>query len=138
VIRYGLFLENIKAENIDPFFLVDFMSLPLDYFEFNAGEKYEKFIFRYGTHYIHSAEFGGQILFENSRTAEKESNINDMSEKAWNEIQTAFGSSSSVNGDINIPLQYLTADVGGGIKHIQTSIMAQKNRNENQMKNQQE
>ena len=40
VIRYALFLDNTKPENIDPFFMVDFMSLPENYFASNALQKY--------------------------------------------------------------------------------------------------
>lgn len=32
IIRYALFIDNIKPEHIDPFFMVDFMCLPEDYF----------------------------------------------------------------------------------------------------------
>ena len=32
VIRYSLFVENIRPEHIDPFFMLDFMSLPVNYF----------------------------------------------------------------------------------------------------------
>ncbi len=40
VIRYSLFMENLKPEYIDPFFMIDFMSLPEDYFVGNAYKKY--------------------------------------------------------------------------------------------------
>ena len=40
VIRYALFLENIRPEHIDPFFLIDFMALPESYFSDNAVQKY--------------------------------------------------------------------------------------------------
>ena len=57
VIRYALYIDNIRSEDLDPFFLVDFMSLPESYYAgWDAYLKYEKFLFRYGTHYIHSAE----------------------------------------------------------------------------------
>lgn len=40
VIRYGLMIENIRPENIDPFFMIDFMSLPENYFLEDAVLKY--------------------------------------------------------------------------------------------------
>ena len=40
VIRYSLFIENLKPEYIDPFFMIDFMSLPEDYFSGDALHKY--------------------------------------------------------------------------------------------------
>ena len=32
VVRYALTIDSLKSENIDPFFMIDFMSLPDDYF----------------------------------------------------------------------------------------------------------
>ena len=40
VIRYALFIEDVRPENLDPFFLVDFMSLPDNYFHQDAVHKY--------------------------------------------------------------------------------------------------
>ena len=40
IIRYALFIENIKPEDIDPFFLIDFMSLPESYYSTDASLKY--------------------------------------------------------------------------------------------------
>ena len=137
VIRYSLFVENIRPEHIDPFFMLDFMSLPVNYFLEDAGQKYEKFLFRYGTHYIHAAQFGGQILFENSRTADAEQNINDLAEKSAQEIQSAFGATAGGGGGGSIPLDFITADLGGNLQHIQTLNRGEKNKNENYMKNSQ-
>lgn len=131
VIRYALFIENVRPEHIDPFFMIDFMSLPENYFLDDAVLKYEKFLFRYGTHYIHSAEFGGQILFENTKVAELDTNMNEVAEKSWDEIQNAFGSSTSVGGGVSIPIQFITADVGGSIQNIKTNDLGEKKKNEN-------
>lgn len=40
VIRYALTLEDPRPERLDPFFLVDFMSLPDDYFQQDSILKY--------------------------------------------------------------------------------------------------
>jgi hypothetical protein len=45
IIRYELFIENIRAENIDPFFMIDFMSLPENYFLEDAVLKYGELFF---------------------------------------------------------------------------------------------
>ena len=44
IIRYALSLDNAKAEDLDPFFLVDFMTLPDNYFLADAPQKYGKFL----------------------------------------------------------------------------------------------
>ena len=134
VIRYSLFVENIRPEHIDAFFMLDFMSLPLNYFLEDSAQKYEKFLFRYGTHYIHAAEFGGQILFENSRTADLEQNMNELAEKSAQEMQSAFGNTAGAGGGGSIPLDFITADLGGNLQHIQTLSRGEKNKNENYQK----
>jgi hypothetical protein len=134
VIRYALYIDSVKPEDIDPFFMIDFMSLPENYYSTDAYEKYEKFLFRYGTHYIYSAQFGGQIMFENSRAADMETNINDLAEQSAREFQNSFGAAVNVEGTVNIPIEFLTADIGGGLKAMATVDLAQKNRNENYLK----
>ncbi|RNA42532.1 hypothetical protein BpHYR1_011154 [Brachionus plicatilis] len=125
VIRYALFIENVRSESIDPFFLIDFMSLPENYFLDDAVQKYEQFIFRYGTHYIHSAEFGGQILFENTRSIESGSSINEELSKSWNEIQKSFGSSISGGGSVSVPVNAMTADGGASSVNVNTNDKGQ-------------
>jgi hypothetical protein len=53
VIRYALFIENIKPEHIDPFFMIDFMSLPENYFLKDADKKYGKW-FLFITFYFYN------------------------------------------------------------------------------------
>jgi len=40
IVRYALYADNIKSEQIEPFFMVDFMSLPEDFFLGEASQKY--------------------------------------------------------------------------------------------------
>ncbi len=148
IVRYALYADNIKSDQIDPFFMVDFMSLPEDFFLGDASQRYgnhfnllissysvkyflpEKFIYRYGTHYIHSAEFGGRILFEYSQAVDIDSDMSEMAENSWKEIQKAFGSSKSVGGDLSIPIKFITADVGGNIQNVKTNNNGHKTRNQ--------
>lgn len=126
VIRYALSVETMQPDYIDPFFLVDFMTLPESYFEPNAVEKYQKFIFRYGTHYIHSAQFGGQVLFENTRVVDTDADVNEIAKKAWQETQSAFGSSVSLGGSASIN----GASLGGGIKSDSINVESGVRRDE--------
>ncbi len=130
VVRYSLFIENLRAEHVHPGFLVDFMTLPADYFSGNADRKYDQFLFRYGTHYVHSAEFGGQILFENSRVSEDESGVEDLAENSWKEIQTTFGSSKSTSVDGSVPVSFVSVDLGGSIQNVDTNSQLKGLRNE--------
>ena len=40
IIRYALALDDTKPEDLDPFFLIDFMNLPANYFLGNGPQKY--------------------------------------------------------------------------------------------------
>lgn len=42
IIRYSLYLENLRPEYMNPFFMIDFMSLPENYFLGDAVHKYGK------------------------------------------------------------------------------------------------
>ena len=94
----------------------------------------EKFLYRYGTHYIHSAEFGGQILFENTKVASAQTSINEMVEKSYREIQSSFGSSTGVRADVSIPLNAVSADFGGSFKNIVTNDNVNKQKNDRVLK----
>ena len=77
----------------------------------------EKFLFRYGTHYISSAEFGGQILFQNTRFAEKNIAFNDLAQQSISEIQSAFGSQVGGSLDASITVSGAPIDTGGGMQN---------------------
>lgn len=47
IVRYALYADNIKSEQIEPFFMVDFMSLPEDFFLGEASQKYGTFKSRF-------------------------------------------------------------------------------------------
>lgn len=83
-------------------------------------------MFRYGTHYIHSAEFGGQILLENTRVAGKDADINELAENSWQEIQNAFGSGTNMNGKISIPLKFTSAGIDFNLEQTDTNNLANK------------
>jgi hypothetical protein len=70
-------------------------------------------LFRYGTHFISSAEFGGQIVFENSRFAEKDSDVNDLIQQSSLEFQSALGSSDSSSMSLSVPVNAASIDTGG-------------------------
>ena len=59
-----------------------------------------------------------------------ESSLKEMVEKSWQEIQSSFGSSTSVNGQISIPVNSLTADMGGSFVNVVTNDNANRNRQE--------
>jgi hypothetical protein len=44
IIRYALALDDTKPEDLDPFFLIDFMNLPENYFLGDGPQKYGKLV----------------------------------------------------------------------------------------------
>ena len=58
-----------------------------------------------------------------------------MAESSWKEIQKAFGSSKSVGGGLSIPINFISADVGGKIQNMKTNDDGEKTRSQtyNQM-----
>ncbi len=69
-------------------------------------------------------------MFQNSRIVESDSNLNEQAESAWNEIQTAFGSSKGGGGDVSAPVQFISVDLGGALKHIETKNTANANKDQ--------
>ncbi|EDO49894.1 predicted protein [Nematostella vectensis] len=63
VVRYEIFKDEVKPADLSQAFLQEFMNLPPSYFHPGAGQAYQEFILRWGTHYIKSAKFGGELEF---------------------------------------------------------------------------
>lgn len=58
----------------------------------------------------------------------RDSNVNDMAEDSWKEIQSAFGSSKGTGGDTSIPTSFISVDLGGNINKIKTKNKANSKR----------
>jgi hypothetical protein len=71
---------------------------------------------------VSSAEFGGQIVFENSRFAEKNTDVNDFIQQSSLEFQSALGSSDSSGMSLSIPVNVNSVDAGG--QHESTNFKA--------------
>ncbi|XP_035687268.1 uncharacterized protein LOC118423284 isoform X1 [Branchiostoma floridae] len=80
VIRYEIFLDEITPDTLSLPFLRDFLSLPKNFIEGQA--KLQKFIIRYGTHFIKSAKFGGSFRLFKTQEASKSESFEDFSIQA--------------------------------------------------------
>lgn len=60
--------------------------------------------------------------------------MNELAEKSAQEIQTTFGSSTTVGGDVSIPIKFITADLGGNLEKVETKSNGEKKKNENYFK----
>ncbi|XP_048577992.1 uncharacterized protein LOC5500372 [Nematostella vectensis] len=63
VTRYEIFKDEVKPSDLSQSFLKEFLDLPESYSNSNEARAFQDFILRWGTHYVKSAKFGGQLEF---------------------------------------------------------------------------
>eukprot|EP00058_Branchiostoma_floridae_P026062 XP_002611552.1 hypothetical protein BRAFLDRAFT_63809 [Branchiostoma floridae] len=96
VVRYEIFLDEISPDTLSLAFLRDFLSLP---FNFVMGKaKLQKFILRYGTHFIKSAKFGGSFRLFKTQEASKVSSFQEFSEKSEASLNAIFANAKAEFG----------------------------------------
>ncbi|XP_078578146.1 uncharacterized protein LOC144863058 [Branchiostoma floridae x Branchiostoma japonicum] len=95
VFRYEIFMDDVEPDDLNLSFLRDFLKLPVSYFSIGADQDFQNFIIRYGTHYIKSAKFGGQLKIIKTKEASKELSIQAFSERAQTEWKKAFSTFSA-------------------------------------------
>ena len=78
VLRYEMFLREVKPNYIHEEFLDKFMALPQSFFSPKAPEKFMDFIQRYGTHYVKGAVFGGELKVIKTRTVNSTADTTDF------------------------------------------------------------
>ena len=72
---YEITLDELKPDDMSASFFADFMQLPTSYYQVGAASAFQEFILRYGTHFIKSAKFGGELKV--IKTSKKESTMNE-------------------------------------------------------------
>ena len=75
-----MFLREVKPNYIHEDFLTAFMALPNSYFAPKAPERFQEFISRFGTHYVHAAKFGGELTIMKEKKMITGMSIRDMKE----------------------------------------------------------
>ncbi|XP_035687282.1 uncharacterized protein LOC118423290 [Branchiostoma floridae] len=88
VIRYEIFLDEITPDTLSLPFLRDFLSLPKNFIVGQA--KLQRFIIRYGTHFIKSAKFGGSFRLFKTQEASKSESLEDFSIQAQASYNSLF------------------------------------------------
>ncbi|XP_035685635.1 uncharacterized protein LOC118422225 [Branchiostoma floridae] len=88
VIRYEIFLDEITPDTLSLPFLRDFLSLPKNFIVGQA--KLQRFIIRYGTHFIKSAKFGGSFRLFKTQEASKSESLEDFSIQAQSSYNSLF------------------------------------------------
>ncbi|XP_019634114.1 PREDICTED: uncharacterized protein LOC109477328 [Branchiostoma belcheri] len=95
VFRYEIFMDDVEPADLNLAFLRDFLKLPVSYFSIGADQQFQNFILRYGTHYIKSAKFGGQLKIIKTKEASSDLSIQAFSERAQTEWKKAFSTFSA-------------------------------------------
>ncbi|XP_019634590.1 PREDICTED: uncharacterized protein LOC109477684, partial [Branchiostoma belcheri] len=95
VFRYEIFMDDVEPADLNLAFLRDFLKLPVSYFSIGADQQFQNFILRYGTHYIRSAKFGGQLKIIKTKEASSDLSIQAFSERAQTEWKKSFSTFSA-------------------------------------------
>ncbi|XP_066274625.1 uncharacterized protein [Branchiostoma lanceolatum] len=95
VFRYEIFLDFVGPENLNLAFLRDFLNLPGTYFAIAADKEFQKFILRWGTHYITSAKFGGQLKIIKTKEASFEDSKQTFVTAAQSDFKKLFSTYSA-------------------------------------------
>ncbi|XP_031548993.1 uncharacterized protein LOC116286577 isoform X2 [Actinia tenebrosa] len=93
--RYEIFQDEVKPQDLSRSFLREFISLPNSYFASGAPAKFQEFILRWGTHYIKSARFGGQLEVRKTQLASMSASKEEFAEKSEVEFKSLFWSAGS-------------------------------------------
>ncbi|XP_019617679.1 PREDICTED: uncharacterized protein LOC109465000 isoform X3 [Branchiostoma belcheri] len=98
IFRYEIFMDDVKPEQLNVGFLRDFISLPESYFSFGADIIFQNFYLRWGTHYIKSAKFGGQLKIIKTKQATQDLSMSEFATKAeddWKMTLSTFSAQTS-------------------------------------------
>ncbi|XP_078696167.1 uncharacterized protein LOC144924633 isoform X2 [Branchiostoma floridae x Branchiostoma belcheri] len=98
IFRYEIFMDDVTPEQLNVGFLRDFISLPESYFSPGAEIIFQNFYLRWGTHYIKSAKFGGQLKIIKTKQATQDLSMSEFATKAeadWKMTLSTFSAQAS-------------------------------------------
>ncbi|KAI8516772.1 hypothetical protein Bbelb_053530 [Branchiostoma belcheri] len=98
IFRYEIFMDDVTPEQLNVGFLRDFITLPESYFSPGAEIIFQNFYLRWGTHYIKSAKFGGQLKIIKAKQATKDLSMSKFATRAeadWKMTLSTFAAQAS-------------------------------------------
>ncbi|XP_078695713.1 uncharacterized protein LOC144924459 [Branchiostoma floridae x Branchiostoma belcheri] len=98
IFRYEIFMDDVTPEQLNVGFLRDFISLPESYFSPGAEIIFQNFYLRWGTHYIKSAKFGGQLKIIKTKQATQDMSMSEFATRAeadWKMTLSTFAAQAS-------------------------------------------
>ncbi|XP_028399954.1 uncharacterized protein LOC114523277 [Dendronephthya gigantea] len=93
--RYEIFKDEVKPQDLSRAFLHEFMNLPPSFIQPGAPAKFSDFISRWGTHYIKSAKFGGQLEIRKLQSGLSRSSKQEFAVEAEVEYKGLFASAGA-------------------------------------------
>ena len=88
---YEITLDEVKYSDMSTYFLTDFMHLPISYSDIGADVAIQSFIMKWGTHYIKSAKFGGELKIIKTSTRESKLSQEQFAEATQEEFSGMMG-----------------------------------------------
>ncbi|CAH1224577.1 Hypp18 [Branchiostoma lanceolatum] len=98
IFRYEIFMDDVTPDQLNVGFVRDFISLPESYFSPGAEITFQNFYLRWGTHYIKSAKFGGQLKIIKTKQATEDLSMSEFATKAekdWKMTMSTFSALAS-------------------------------------------
>ncbi|KAI8491970.1 hypothetical protein Bbelb_303430 [Branchiostoma belcheri] len=98
IFRYEIFMDDVTPERLNVGFLRDFIFLPESYFSPGAEIIFQNFYLRWGTHYIKSAKFGGQLKIIKTKQATQDLSMSEFATRAeadWKMTLSTFAAQAS-------------------------------------------
>eukprot|EP00058_Branchiostoma_floridae_P014109 XP_002599597.1 hypothetical protein BRAFLDRAFT_77695 [Branchiostoma floridae] len=97
IFRYEIFMDDVTPDQLNVGFLRDFISLPESYFSIGAEMIFQNFYLRWGTHYIKSAKFGGQLKLMKTKQASKSLSISEFATRAESDWKKTFSTFTALS-----------------------------------------
>ncbi|KAI8486042.1 hypothetical protein Bbelb_361420, partial [Branchiostoma belcheri] len=124
IFRYEIFMDDVTPEQLNVGFLRDFISLPESYFSPGAEIIFQNFYLRWGTHYIKSAKFGGQLKIIKTKQATQDLSMSEFATRAEADWKMTFSTFSAVAAQAKSAQEYSNElmVVQGGDQQIAVAI----------------
>ena len=84
-------LREVKPNYMENDFVNSFLNLPQSFFSPRAPQKFQRFIQKFGTHYVKAAKFGGSFKVLKTRKITSTADIQDFRKEIQKEMNKMVG-----------------------------------------------
>ena len=86
-----MLLQEVKPNYMESDFLNSFLNRPQSFFSPRAPQKFQRFIQKFGTHYVKAAKFGGSFKVIKTRKITSTADISDFRKEIQKEMNKIVG-----------------------------------------------